>query len=270
MKKTLKLILLSLGILTVMAFSFGCTEDFADPDNDTSSLPDQLTISAGFLNEKYMENDIMTLEFGYIKGDNDAYTGNLKLQTDDDTLFDSLTHLKHYMIAYDGNYNLVFIENNPVIEDLILQGQDLEDTDELETEIIDYTEDVDLDELTLLDSYSVDIYNDGEDETISMYTDAEKDPEGNIMWDDGQTWKIIVEGTDKNFLLFDDYLQLASMEFFVYTVDDDFYISTISSGTANLTMENYKYNRENETFEKTVESNTSGNVNMIYKSISDF
>ncbi|MGO1819180.1 MAG: hypothetical protein ACTH0S_05800 [Senegalia sp. (in: firmicutes)] len=61
-------------------------------------------------------------------------------------------------------------------------------------------------------------------------------------------------------------LQLASMDFFIYTIDDDFYISTLNSGTANLTLTEYKYNKENQTFEKRIKSDTKGNVNMIYKS----
>lgn len=268
MKRNFKLLLLSIGIILVISFAFGCTDDTQDPDDDIPVVKDTMTISAGFLNEKYIENDTMIIEFGYIKGDNEAYEGNLKLQTEDSNLFDDLEPLEHYMISYDDAYNLISIESNKVVKELMLKGQMANGI--IESEEITPSEDVDTSNLTLLDSYSIDIYGDEEDETISMYTDAEKDPEGNIMWDDGQTWKMIVEGMSDSFILFDDYLQLASVEYFIYTIDEDFYISTVNSGTANLTMTEYKYNKENNTFEKAVKSNTSGNVNMIHKSISGF
>lgn len=268
MRKRSKILMLSIGLILVMALTFGCTEDSKDPDDNTGKVESPMTLSAGFLNEKYIENETMTIELGYVKGDNEAYGGNLILKVKDESLFDELNNLQHYIVSYDEDYNVVSIESNPVVEEFILAGQQSES--EKEVVVIEPSEDLDTNNLTLLDSYSIDIYGDEEDEKISMYTTAEKDPEGNIMWDDGQNWTIAIEGKERDFIIFDDYLQLASLEFFVYTIDEDFYISTVNSGTANLTLTDYKYDKENNTFEKKIKSNTSGNVNMIYKSISSF
>lgn len=275
MKKNFRWFLLSLGIILVLSFALACTDDVEDPvieedplvDEEDNSL-DSMIITSGFLNEKYIENDIMILEFGYIKGDNEAYAGNLKLNLLDEEIFDDLEPLDHYMVAYDEDYNIMALQSNEAVAELMLAGQEAESSQPIEE--IESVENMDTTDLTLLDSYSVDVFGDQEEETISMYTDAQKDPEGNIMWDDGQQWTLVVEGRDKDFVLFDDYLQLASIEYFVYTVDEEFYISTVSSGTANLTMTNYRYNRDKDTFEMVIESNTSGNVNMIHKSASNF
>ncbi len=269
MRKNSKPLALSLVIILAMTFTFGCTKDTEEPDaNDISPLPTSMTVTAGFLNEKYIEDDIMMLEMGYVQGNNEAFAGNLKLKTEDSDLFDNLNPLEFYIMSYDTNYNLISIEKNQIIRDFVLEGQS--DINNSEVEIISAREDFGKNDLTLLNSYSIDIYGDEKEETISMYTDAEKDPEGNIMWDDGQNWTIIVDGNDEAFVLFDDYLQLASLEFFVYTIDDEFYVSTVNSGTANLTMTEYKYNAEDNTFEKTIKSDTDGNVNIIHKSKSGF
>lgn len=122
------------------------------------------------------------------------------------------------------------------------------------------------DNLTLLDSATLDINQDGKDEIISMYTRAEKDSQGEVMWDDGQDWIILVEGEDKDYVLFNDYVQIGSIDFFVYTIDDSVYISTIQSGTALLKLTEYKFNRDKEEFEATIKFTTDGNVNMIHTS----
>ena len=99
-----------------------------------------------------------------------------------------------------------------------------------------------------------------------MYTSAQKDPDGNIMWDDGQRWVFIVEGEDEDYVLFDDYVQIGTIDFHIYTEDEEFNILTSHVGTANLTLSNYKYNNEKQVFEKTNAFDKSGNVNMIHKS----
>lgn len=270
MKRNFKVFLLSLVLILVLSLTFGCTEETLDPvlDKEDTSL-DNMTISSGFLNEKYIEGDKMIVEIGYVKGDSTAYGGNLKLNLMAEELFDDLEPLKHYLIAYDKDYNIISIQTNEVVAEIMEAGQEEENT-EIITEEINSIENFDTSDLTMLDSYSVDIFGDEVEETISMYTDAKKDPEGNIMWDDGQRWILAVEASDKSFILIDDYFQLASIEYFVYTIDDEFYISTVSSGTANLTMTNYRYNGENDSFKKVIESDTSGNVNMIHKSLSGF
>lgn len=277
MKRKSKILLFMLGLVLALSFTFGCEQEAESPvDNDDKVLVERedANISAGFINDKYLEDNKMIVEFGYVKGDNSAYDGNLILEINDPDLFDKLELLDHYMIAYDDDNNLISIESNEIVKELMENESDIEESEPVveeeeenqELEVISSTDTIDTEAFTLLDTYSIDIYGDEEEEKVEMYVDAEKDEEGNIMWDDGQNWKMIVEGNDYSFILFEDYLQLSSMDFFIYTIDEDFYITTVNSGTANLTMTEYKYNRDNETFEKTIKSDTSGNVNMLYKS----
>ena len=268
MKRNIKLLLLTLTVLFLMSFAFGCTEDIVNSEDDTVEIVDTWTMSIGFINEKYIENEKMIIELGYVKENNEAFDGNLKLEVTESDLFDALEPLELYLVSYDENHKIISINKEKQVKDLVLDDFDEEPVTQAE-EILPM-EDLDLSGLTLLDSFDIDIYGDEEFETVAMYTDAEKDPEGNIMWDDGQNWKIVVEGQDKSFVLFDQYLQLSSLEYFVYQVEDDFHISIINSGTANLTLTDYRYIQDKEVFEKVVKSDTEGNVNMIYKSISEF
>ncbi|MDR7855366.1 hypothetical protein [Tissierella sp.] len=156
--------------------------------------------------------------------------------------------------------------------DVIGQENPQEDPsdEELESEpkgtIIEATNKVDVAKLSLLDSYIFDIDGDGTEETISLYTAAEKDSKGEIMWDDGQNWKLLVEGVDKDYVLFDDYVQLGTIKFHVYTSDDDFYVSTIQTGTASLKFTEYSFDKETKNFISNVKFETTGNVNMLHSS----
>jgi len=165
------------------------------------------------------------------------------------------------MFAYDDNNNLISIETNESIKEIMENGtkeEDKENKKEEKAEVISSVKDIDIKDLTLLDSHSLNIYGDEKEEKVEMYVDAKKDDKGNVMWDDGQDWKLIIEGNEYSFVLFEGHLQLASMDFFIYTIDDDFYISTLNSGTANLTLTEYKYNKENglSTFFSTLFSRT--------------
>ncbi len=128
---------------------------------------------------------------------------------------------------------------------------------------IEAVEKVDVGDLTILDEMEFDFDNDGEMEFIRMLTGAQKDSNGQIAWDDGQDWVFIVQDTDKDYILVDEYVQLGRIDFNVFTMDEEFYISTLSPRTASLTFNLYQYDRETSTFIMTTPYNASGNVNMI-------
>lgn len=159
---------------------------------------------------------------------------------------------------------------DPIVPGNVVDKEDTQDNEgpieETDGIIIEATDKVDVTGLSLLDSYIIDFDNNGTDETISLYTAAEKDSNGEIMWDDGQKWKLLVEGTDTDYVLFDDYVQLGSIKFYVYTSDDDFYITTIQTSTASLNLTEYSFNKESNSFISNVKFETSGNVNMIHSS----
>lgn len=132
--------------------------------------------------------------------------------------------------------------------------------------IIEVTDKVDITGLSLLDSYKIDINGDGNEEIIAMYVNAEQGPDGEIYWDDGQNWLFLVQDTDKDYVLFSDYVQLGSIKFHIYTSDDDFKITTIQTSTASLKLTEYSFHKESNSFVSNVKFETSGNVNMLHSS----
>ncbi|MFA7533455.1 MAG: hypothetical protein WCY46_03910 [Tissierellaceae bacterium] len=136
-----------------------------------------------------------------------------------------------------------------------------EDID-VERNVILPSEKIDISDYTLLDFITMDFNEDGYEETIALYTLAERLPSGEIAWDDGQNWALVVHGEYEDFILFNEYVQLGALGFFAYFQNDDFVISAIHSGTANLTLYEYKY--ENESFIEKVRFAAEGDINMFH------
>ena len=137
--------------------------------------------------------------------------------------------------------------------------------DDVEMSVIGPSEKQDTSDLTLLDSIKIDFNGDGFEETIGLYTIAERMADGEIAWDDGQNWTLIVEGEDEDYILFEDYVQLGSLSFFTYFQNDDFVVTTIHSGTANLALTEYKYDEAGGGFVKIVRFNADGDINMFHQ-----
>lgn len=258
MKNKFKLIPLFLLTIVVVALSFGCTptDNVPNDKNTDNTMEEQLYMELGFLDEKYITDDKQFIKIG-------ANGKTLELEILDNDLFDNLEILEYYMVSYNEENVVKSIETNEFIKKLVVNSME-QGIDPNDKTVISQSEKFDTEHLTLLDSYIIDIDEDGEEENITMYTRAEKDKNGNIMWDDGQDWMVLVEGKDKDYILFNDYVQLGTIQLFIYTIDNDFYIATIQTGTANLKMTEYKFNRESKEFEATVNFNTSGNVNMLH------
>lgn len=154
------------------------------------------------------------------------------------------------------------IEEPTPIEDPV-QGEDDKQIDEVE---ISPSDKVDIENLTLLDEYDFDFDNDGNEEKIAIYTEAGKDSNGAIAWDDGQNWLFVVHGTDKDYVLLDEYVQLGSIDFFIYTIDDVFHIATVDGRTASLKLTIYRYDSDNDIFFMSTPYNATGDVNLIKSS----
>lgn len=50
-----------------------------------------------------------------------------------------------------------------------------------------------------------DFDTDGVEEAVTLYTSAEKDENGEFMWDDSQDWLLTVEGNNGNYILCDSH-----------------------------------------------------------------
>lgn len=135
--------------------------------------------------------------------------------------------------------------------------------DENTKQIIYSSSPEDISQLTMLETFKYDFDVDGTEEEINLYTSAQKDNNGEIMWDDGQVFKLIIHDTNENFVLFDEYVQLGKVNYYVYLEKDVFTISIISPRTASLTITDYVYDKDVNGFleKKLIEKTTD--INML-------
>jgi len=86
---------------------------------------------------------------------------------------------------------------------------------------------------------------------------------GQVHWDDSQFWRFVVSVNEQHFELFDGFLALSQLQYWAYTQDDAFYITTVVAGTAQLTIKTFQYLEEEGVFVVHDTYATQGNVNML-------
>lgn len=82
-------------------------------------------------------------------------------------------------------------------------------------ETIQAVEAIATENLTLLERVYEDVDSDGKDESVELYTSAQRGPDGLMGWDDGQRWLLLVRKEGKIFPLFNDYVQRGQIEFWI-------------------------------------------------------
>lgn len=252
MKKIIKKLSLTSVIILLLIGSFGCN-GASEPDSKV-----EVYTNIGFLDDMLMENQKNYVEIG-ING------GSLKLEVEDKNTFDNLEKGGFYKFAFNEDNILLSIEKDNYIESLVKNSMEEGITPNREV-YISPTDKISTEALALLDSYEYDITGDGVEEVISMYVNAEQGSDGEIYWDDGQDWLFLVQGQEEDYILFNDYVQIGTINFHIYELDDDLYITTIQSGTANLDITEYKFDRDSKEFISTLKYGTQGNVNMLHSS----
>ena len=94
---------------------------------------------------------------------------------------------------------------------------------------------------TVVSSTSVTL--NGADAEVKLYTSAEKDTDGDFLWDDGNQWVLEVEKDGGYYTLINKYVQLGKVTTMV--ADDENgegVIMAIVSTNSGLTVEKYTYN----------------------------
>jgi hypothetical protein len=71
------------------------------------------------------------------------------------------------------------------------------------------------DGLTLLERTYEDTDSDGDKESIELYTSAQIAPDGQMGWDTGHKWVLLVRKGKEVFTLFDEYVQYGELQFWI-------------------------------------------------------
>lgn len=113
---------------------------------------------------------------------------------------------------------------------------------------------------TLYKKASVDLDEDGTEEQIELYVNAEKMENGLFAWDDGQNWLLVVKDGEETYPLFNDYVQLGSIDFSTTIFDEQPGIVMLTAQHADRTVQKFTYDQhkngyQKETFYKKENSN---------------
>ncbi len=126
---------------------------------------------------------------------------------------------------------------------------------------IELSKDIDLEGYNLVSEF---FYNFDEEGSVALYTNAELDENNQPALDDGQNWLLIARTKDGYYKLFDDFIQLGVLDYNGFTVDEDFYVTVKTTGTANINFDEFKYDKKNKVFVETEKYSKDNNVNVIF------
>lgn len=109
--------------------------------------------------------------------------------------------------------------------------------------------------------YSGDTDGDGDNESVVLMTSAERDSNGEIIWNDGQNWVMYVEDNGQNFVLLNKYIQAGNVYFEVL----DYYqkdgiepkINTIISTGTGFSIYSYAFDAQKSVYTEEVIYDTS-------------
>jgi hypothetical protein len=127
---------------------------------------------------------------------------------------------------------------------------------------------------TLYKKTTVDIDGDDEEEVIELYVNAGKMENGLVAWDDGQNWLLVVKDGEKTYPLFDDYVQMGSIDFSTTTYDMKPAIVMIKAQHSDRTVQKFTYDKnekgyQRETFYKKENTNNHFNQPASYAFFND-
>lgn len=115
---------------------------------------------------------------------------------------------------------------------------------------------------TLLDNAALDLDLDGAVERVELYADVQRDDRGRLMWDDGQRWALIVRDGDAVYPLFDGFVQLGKVTFWLVDPLDGrppAILTEVAAG-AGVRVERFVYRSEQRGFVSTGVVEANGNV----------
>ena len=159
--------------------------------------------------------------------------------------------INNQVIVELNNKIVALEEENNNLKDLLLAL----DKEENVTSVKRTIDSVDVESKTIknysvLGEYKLESSNYPKDAKVSLLAEVDEYKEGEYAWDDGQNWMLLLESSQGEFLLFDEYIQLGRLE--VYLINDyntnNSYLTTIQDMDSGIIIREYKYDAENNKF----------------------
>ncbi|MEH7123512.1 hypothetical protein V7127_09660 [Bacillus sp. JJ1773] len=144
------------------------------------------------------------------------------------------------------------------IERLSIENEDLKNTVEEQKEALevnnDYSiilaKDIEKYPQSLYKETTLDIDQDGEEEIIELYVNARKMENGLFAWDDGETWLLVVKDGEKTYPLFDNFVQLGSVDISTTTFDRKPGIVMLETWHSDIFIHKFTFDHEAKGFVK--------------------
>lgn len=249
-------------IILIFSFIFlfsGCTNSSMMNSPKETVVANSLSVLSGELVTKYIENDINYME---IRSENSVY----KLNSDEVEDFELLIDGQIITLEYDENNkvkNIISIEDPEVSNNINEEEEELDNVNlDEEEKFIHFENNIDLESLN--EYYFVDVsgFIEGNKvKSVGVYTDAQKNSNGEFMWDDGNYFKVIALEESGGYVLFDDRIQIGSLNVNVFFQNDILNISILDYATAHIRHRVFEQN-DNLFIERTHYNNME-NINMI-------
>ncbi|EGW39298.1 hypothetical protein DOT_2760 [Desulfosporosinus sp. OT] len=137
------------------------------------------------------------------------------------------------------------------------------------------SESIDTKSMTKLDKFSCDYDLDNNEEKIELYTAARRNEKGEIGWNDGQNWLLVVWDGQKAYPLLSEYVQLGSVYFTVSKngIEDASkeisHINAIINIGTKFSVTTYSFNKDKGGFVGGIVYN-SKDTNFVHTSIPDY
>lgn len=136
-------------------------------------------------------------------------------------------------------------------------------------------EDINYNDYELLGHYITDIDGIDEEVDISLYTSAQRDKMGNIMWDDSQNWFLTAKISDGIYMLYNERINGRAYMKVMKSYNDNSEETLINLHIyANTHNEIREYSFNGENFEERIRYTTDGiskqGISELYTSIPDY
>jgi hypothetical protein len=125
--------------------------------------------------------------------------------------------------------------------------------------------------MTKLTEFAYDLNLDNSEEKIQLYTAAGRDEKGEMLWDDGQKWLLVVLDGEKAYPVLSEYVQLGSVYFSISNngKGEAASLNVITSTGAGFSIKSYTFNKDRDGFLGGTVYSSKDN-NFIYSSIPSY
>lgn len=105
---------------------------------------------------------------------------------------------------------------------------------------------------SLYKASKLDLDEDGQQEQIELYVNAGKMHNGQFAWDDGQNWLLVIKDGNDIYPLFDEFVQLGSIDFTTTMLDGKPTIIMSKTQHTNRTVSKFTYNNEENGYQQEI------------------